>query len=157
MKRLVSFLLPALCLCALTRPAPARGDWVLRFDGVDDFVSAAPVPIDTRVTVTAWIYTENPVSGTGYGHVAGQGNFRAGAAAGYGIYTDHAYSDNVVFQANHAVNGTEWTWTSQTKKQWHFVTARFSNASQSCDLLIDGVWANYWEYEWCPLGTHQSR
>ena len=134
--------LAALALCFF---APARASWVLRFDGVDDFVSAAPVPIDTRVTVTAWIYTENPVSGTGYGHVAGQGNFRAGTAAGYGIYTDHEYTDNVVFQANHAAGGTEWTWTSQTRKQWHFVTARFSNASESCDLLLDGVWANYWE------------
>ena len=139
------FLAGALAAPALFLPASARGDWVLRFDGVDDFVSAAPVPLDTRVTVTAWIYTENPVSGTGYGHVAGQGNFRAGTAGGYGIYTDHAYSDNVVFQANHAAGGTEWTWTSQTRKQWHFVTARFSNASESCDLLLDGVWANYWQ------------
>ena len=139
------FLAGALAAPALFLPASARGDWVLRFDGVDDFVSAAPVPLDTRVTVTAWIYTENPITGTGYGHVAGQGNFRAGTAAGYGIYTDHGYSDNVVFQANHAAGGTEWTWTSQTKKQWHFVTARFSNASESCDLLLDGVWANYWQ------------
>ena len=138
------FLAGALAAPALFLPASARGDWVLRFDGVDDFVSAAPVPVDTRVTVTAWIYTDNPITGTGYGHVAGQGNFRAGSAAGYGIYTDHEYTDNVVFQANHAAGGTEWTWTSQTRKQWHFVTARFSNASQSCDLLLDGVWANYW-------------
>ena len=126
--------------------APAHGASVLRFADPDDVVdTGSPVQLSGAFTVAAWCRADRRSSGTGFGHIAGQGNNMAAAAGGFGIYTD---GDWPVMQVNHGHSAVEWTFDGAASETWHLVVARFDeNASPDpiCDLWVDGTWKNYWQ------------